>query len=530
MRKRRAIKSKGNNQPARERILRYMRRKDYVPQRKEEILKRLAKKREDRTLFSDAIEDLIRDGDVVCSRRSCLVVTGDAGLVSGQIKFRQRGSALVIASPTADGKVPPPIFVRAEDTGVALHDDRVVVRLETPRKHPRHRRDPDERSGRVIRVLERARTTITGCLQKSRLFYFVVPDDPRIIPDIFVPAPASTKLKPPPEVGDKVVIKLHEWKQRHINPEGEIIEILGKDQEPGAELKAIFRNFNLDPDFPESVDREADQLPNRVRKSDLKGRTDLRDLFTFTIDPDDAKDFDDALSIETLPDGDFRVGIHIADVGAYVKPESSLDKEAKRRGNSTYLVGTVVPMLPQKLSNGICSLVENEDRLTKSVLVTFSRNLKIKGTEFTNSAIRSNKRLTYGQALAFLKEDNLKKIRAIPVPPAHQTGATGRALNSLSDKELKKLQQGVRDLWRVGSALRKRRMDAGSLDLEMEEVKIFVDNEYRAARIYKRDELKTGNRIPGPAIVVEMDSTTLILPDHEGEIDAFGNILIRPTE
>src|SRR5690606_30727093 len=161
---------------------------------------------------------------------------------------------------------------------------------------------------------------------------------------------------------------------------------------------------------------------------------------------------------EKLPNGDIRLGVHIADVGAYVKPESALDKEAKRRGNSTYLVGTVIPMLPHKLSNGLCSLVEQEDRLTKTAFIIFSPNHKIKETAFANSVIRSDKRLTYRQAYALLKEDNLKKIRAVPLPPAHQTGSTGRALSDLSDQELKKLQVHVRDLWEIAAAVRKRRM------------------------------------------------------------------------
>lgn len=470
----------------RDKIIELMRKRDYVPLQKEEIVSQLKGKKNQREAIASCLDDLLRTGEVVRIKKNRLVLPRDANLVTGRIVFRQSGSALLI-SETKSGETPSqPINIRAEDTAVAMHNDRVVVRIEDPPRHARHRYERHHEGqvfGRVIRILERARTTITGSLQKSRHFFYVIPDDPRIIQDIYVPDPSKSGLAPAPEIGDKVVVRLHEWQQRHLNPEGELIEVLGKTHEPHAELKAIFRKFDLDLDFPEAVEKEVAQLPDEVRKSDLRGREDLRDLFTFTIDPDDAKDFDDALSAEQLRGGDVRIGIHIADVGSYVKPGTALDQEAQRRGNSTYLVGTVIPMLPHKLSNGLCSLVEREDRLTKSVFITFSPKGKIRETTYANSVIRSDKRLTYRQAYAFLKEDDLDKVRKVPLPPAHQTGSTGRALSEMSDQELQKLQRGVRLLWEVAARVRKQRMDTGSLDLDVPEVKIFVDPEGYADRI-----------------------------------------------
>ena len=205
----------------------------------------------------------------------------------------------------------------------------------------------------------------------------------------------------------------------------------------------------------------------------------------FTIDPDDAKDFDDALSYEALEGGDVRVGIHIADVSHYVLPGTAIDREAQRRGNSTYLVGVVIPMLPEKLSNGLCSLVEAQDRLCKAVFLTFAKNGRIKETTYANTVIRSRKRLTYKQAYAFMFEDDLGRIRSLPLPPKHQTGSTGRALRDLSDAELTDLQQWIRALWRIASRLRRDRMAEGSLDLDMPETKIFVDPQGYADRLEK---------------------------------------------
>ncbi|HTO04190.1 MAG TPA: RNB domain-containing ribonuclease, partial [Opitutus sp.] len=251
------------------------------------------------------------------------------------------------------------------------------------------------------------------------------------------------------------------------------------------ELLGIFLKYNLVAEFPADVEQEAAALPDRVHARDLAHRLDYREKPVFTIDPDDAKDFDDALSYESLEGGEVRIGIHIADVSSYVKPGTALDVEAQRRGNSTYLVGVVIPMLPEKLSNGLCSLVEGQDRLCKAVFLTFAKNGRHKDTAFANTVIRSRKRLTYKQAYALLFENDLHRVRALPLPPKHQTGSTGRALSSLDDQELSELQSWVRALWKIGSRLRKDRMAHGSLDLDMPETKIFVDEKGYADRLEK---------------------------------------------
>ena len=184
--------------------------------------------------------------------------------------------------------------------------------------------------------------------------------------------------------------------------------------------------------------------------------------------------------------GKVRIGVHIADVSAYVKPGSPLDVEAQTRGNSTYLVGTVIPMLPHALSNGLCSLVEAEDRLTKSCFITFSPKAEILDVEFANTIIRSDKRLTYAQAHAFMVEEDFEKIRETPLPPKHQTGSTGRPLGEVSDAEMQTLKTLIGELWKIAAQLRKKRFRKGSLDLEMTEVKLYVDEDGYADRIEKQ--------------------------------------------
>ena len=401
--------------------------------------------------------------------------------VKGVIQFRAGGSAFVIVDGNRDA---PAVQVAPDDTGVALPGDEVQVRVYRGVEGKR----PGERVGRVTQVLTRNRTEVVGDLRREGRTFIVAPDDPRFVYEIAVPDPETSKVRPVPHPGDKVVVRLGEWRRREQPLVGERTSRLGRTHEPRAELLGLYVKYGLEPQFPHDVEREAAALPDRVGPREIEDRLDYRTVPVFTIDPDDAKDFDDALSIEDLGAGEVRVGVHIADVSAYVRPGTALDREARKRGNSTYLVGTVIPMLPEKLSNGLCSLVEAQDRLCKAVFLTYGPDFRIRKTDFANTVIRSRKRLTYRQAYALLFEDNLEKIRALPLPPKHQTGSTGRPLRELGDRELLDLQGWIRALWRIGSCLRRQRMAHGSLDLDMPETKIFVDPQGYADRLERIEQ------------------------------------------
>lgn len=412
--------------------------------------------------------------------------------VTGRIQFRAGGSAYVIPALADDAEAGAPrpdgIQIGPGDTLNALPGDTVAVALDPTLRGRRFAAGDsrnDEPRGRVVRILERARTEVVGRLARVRTQYVVLADDPRFPLEVFVTDPTLSRLKPAPKLDDKVVASLEPWEDPRKPLRGVVTEVLGKTFEPRAELLGVYRKFKLDPTFPAAVEREVAGIPDTVQPDQIAGRLDYRQSPVFTIDPDDAKDFDDALSLEPLPDGGLRVGVHIADVSAYVVAGTALDKEALKRGNSTYLVGTVVPMLPEKLSNGLCSLVEAQDRLCKAVFLDFDAKGRIQPahTSYAATVIRSYKRLTYKQAYALLFTDDLEKIRLLPLPPKHQTGSTGRALSSLSDKELGALQDWVRKLWSLASRLRRERMAAGSLDLDMPETKVFVDAEGYADRL-----------------------------------------------
>lgn len=457
-----------------------------------EIVSVLKLDQEETAQAHELLDQMLERGEIARLKKDRLCIPEDADLVSGRMIFRQSGSALLVPDANPAGEAYP---VRAEDTAVAMHGDRVLARKVQESRRPQRGRGgkprptpaPDEKPNvRVIRILKRARETIPGTLEQGRHATYVIPDDPRIIQDILVPDPKNSGLRPIPKKGDKVVVKLLEWKQRHLNPEGEIIEVLGRTHEPDAEFKAILYKYDLYPQFPSAVEKQTENIPDTVQPGDIGNRQDCRDIFTFTIDPDDAKDFDDALSLQELDGGKTRIGVHIADVSAYVKPGSPLDLEAQERGNSTYLVGTVIPMLPHALSNGLCSLVEAEDRLTKSCFITFNNKFEVVDVEFANTVIRSDKRLTYKQAYAFMTQEDFATIRKTPLPPKHQTGSTGRSLDEVSDREMRTLKAHINQLWEIASQLRQRRFRKGSLDLDMTEVKIYVDEEGYADRIEKQ--------------------------------------------
>src|SRR5207249_1917792 len=310
-----------------------------------------------RNALRKTLRELERAGAIARIRKNRYVLPAEADLVAGKLSIHQAGYGFLI--PETPGQ--PDIFIAAENIGTAMHGDRVVARISRDAPYDRIK---GRREGRVIRILERAHDTIVGTLQRSRNFYYVVPDDPRFVHDIYVHG--DTDKGPPTRasLGDKVVVRLEAWESRHVNPEGEIIEVLGAATAPGIDMLSIIRKYHLPTAFPKRVIDEANRIPQSVEPRMVDGREDLRDQFIVTIDPDDARDFDDAIDVEKIDNEGWRLGVHIADVSAYVTPDSALDREARRRGNSVYLPDRVIPMLPERLSNGVGSLNPNGGRLT----------------------------------------------------------------------------------------------------------------------------------------------------------------------
>lgn len=291
------------------------------------------------------------------------------------------------------------VFISEKFLGTALHGDKVVIALLAQPMRRRGRNDQDKAEGEVVEIVERRTSTIVGTLQRSRNFFFVKPDDERISRDVYVSAEDAKQA----QHGDKVVVKLFPWDDPAQNPEGTIIETLGRSGDARVEVLSVARSFGLPMSFPPAVEHESNALSDVVSASDIATRLDLRPVVCVTIDPEDAKDFDDAVSFEPLKNGNYRLGVHIADVSHYVKEGSVLDAEALLRGTSVYMVNEVIPMLPERLSNNICSLRPNVDRLTYSVLMEVTKSGKIEQYQIAKTVIHSARRFTYEEVQAIIE-------------------------------------------------------------------------------------------------------------------------------
>ena len=429
----------------REQILQLIRDPKYRPLDKTEIADALGYNASRRSEIRLVLRELEQEGEIARIRKNRFVLPDTADLVTGTLTVHEAGYAFLTNEKAGQAD----LFVAAENTGTAMHGDRVVARINRPAELSRARRPRAE--GRIIRILSRAHHEIVGTLQHTRNFFYVVPDDPRLVHNIYVQrAPLNGRL---PNPADKVVVQLEQWESRHVNPEGKIVEILGPRTAPGVDIISIIRKYHLPVAFPREVLEEAERISEQISPEMLAEREDLRSQFILTIDPDDARDFDDAVHVEELPSGAWRLGVHIADVSAYVPPGGALDREAQRRGNSVYLPDRVIPMLPERLSNGVCSLNPQVDRLTHSVFIQFDKNGRMRGARFARAVIRSAKRLTYKEAYAILTD-----------PPRDQLG------------------DRLHTAWKLAALLRRKRFEHGALDLDMPEVKVVVDRKGHPVR------------------------------------------------
>ncbi len=350
------------------------------------------------------------------------------------------------------------MFVRRRNLGSAVEGDRIVVRVE------RHRpgRNPE---GRLVRVLARAWTQVVGAYTPHKGYGVVHPREPALNLEIFIPAEATSEAAKAP-AGTLVVAEIEEWGQGDVNPIGRVTRVLGAPDDPGVDVLSIIIGHQLPLEFPSEVDKEAERIARRgIRPEDLEGREDFREETVFTIDPADAQDHDDALSVRKEPDGDFTVGVHIADVSYYVKPGSALDREAFDRGTSVYLVDRVVPMLPHVLSGGLCSLKLGEDRLTLSVVLQISANGTIRDRRIVRGVIHSRARLSYEHAQAILDGGS----------------APGEAAD---------VEAAVGHLVKLSRAIRQGRQKAGSIDFDLPESRVVLDEAGKPEAILRVERLE----------------------------------------
>ncbi|HEY5298013.1 MAG TPA: ribonuclease R [Verrucomicrobiae bacterium] len=426
-------------------------KRNYVPANVPELLRLLKLSPNRQQELQAALRQLEQSGAVARIKGNRYILPREADLIPGRIRMNRAGKGFL----QPDDSALKEISIPESATGTVLHEDHVLVRRDVRRKN--FHGDDAQETGTIVRILERKRTQIVGTLQRGRQFLFVTPDDPRIPHDVLVPEPRDVGR--PAHLGDKVVVELHEWESPHTNPEGEIIEVLGAPDEEGVDMLSVLRQYDLPLHFPKPVLAEANAIGKIVNPRDEAGRVDCRAQQVITIDPDDAKDFDDAICLERLSPEQWRLWVHIADVSHYVKPGTALDLEARKRGNSTYLVDRVIPMLPEALSNELCSLKPNANRLTKCVEFLMSNDGRVLSAKFYSAVIHSQRRFAYGEVLEILQR---------------------KPANDPIEKMLHQAHE-------LAQKIRRLRFKNGSLDLDFPETKIRLDERGKILCIEKTE-------------------------------------------
>ena len=396
-------------------------------------------------IFRKALNYLISSHQIVKMKGSKKYRIGMINrVIQGELRMTRGGFGFV-----RDVNNDLDIFIGRDHLNTALDRDIVEVKLYAKSRGKNE-------DGYVTKILERKRKFFVGTFHKTQYYGFVVPDDAKIYRDFFIPKEKQNKAQD----GQKVVVLLEKWESDHLNPEGSITEIIGRAGEAGVDVASVAYSFQLAIKFPERLNTEAEKITAKIPENEIANRLDLRDLVCFTIDPEDAKDFDDAVSLERLPDNHLELGVHIADVSFYVPPGSEIDKEAFNRGTSVYLVDRVIPMLPERLSNQLCSLQPQQDRLSLSCIMKLDANCEVISYRIAPSVINSKTRFAYEDVQEILN------------------GETEHPLGSV-----------LSDMWHLSRRLTKKRLEEGGIDFETPEVTFELDESGFPVAIHRKERL-----------------------------------------
>lgn len=433
-------KSKANNNFKKE-IVNFLRNRKGKSFSRKEISKALRVKKSNYQLYRDALKDLARSHQITSLKGGKFQIGGGAALkkVQGTIQMTRKGFAFV-----TDERNGEDIFIAAQNLNTALDQDQVEVQLYAFSKGR-------NKEGHVVKVLSRSRKTFVGTYHKSEYYGFVTPDDPKIYRDFYVADANSMEAKN----GQKVVVKLDKWEGNQLNPEGSVMEILGYPDEPGVDISSVVKGFGLPLKFDKQIEQEASKIQLDGVENLLKDRLDLRQWITITIDPEDAKDFDDAVSLTKLENGNYQLGVHIADVSHFVQQGSRIDQEGLERGTSIYLVDRVIPMLPEHLSNGLCSLQPDRQRLTFSCIMELTPQGQVVNYHLQPSIITNKRRFNYEEVQGIIDDKN-------------------------SADEYSKL---LKEMHSLSRNLRKNRFAKGSIDFDTPEVRFKLDEKGKPVEI-----------------------------------------------
>lgn len=421
----------------------------YVPMKIKELSIVLGVSKQDRPVLERILTELIGEGKIEITKRG-KYQKSQVKLLVGTFTSHPKGFGFVTIEDMDED-----VFIPADKTLDAMHKDTVEIQVISG-KAPGKRAE-----GVVTKIVERGMKTVVGTYESSKSFGFVVSDDPKFSKDIFIPLERSKGAV----AGHKVVVEITNYGKNGKNPEGKVIEILGHINDPGVDIISLVRAFGLPEEFPERVMNQAERVAPQVSTADMAGRKDLRDMQMVTIDGEDAKDLDDAVSL-TVEDGLYHLGVHIADVSNYVQEKSALDREALERGTSVYLVDRVIPMLPHRLSNGICSLNQGEDRLALSCLMTIDEKGNVVDHEIAETVICVDRRMTYTNVKKILLEEDSEVTEAY-----------------------KEFVPMFKDMEKLAAILRNKRRKRGSIDFDFPETKVIMDEQGKPVDIrpYERN-------------------------------------------
>lgn len=438
-----------------EKVVDYIKSQDQAVS-KDEIASHFKLSGRDKHLLGGVLRDLISDGLIKKDSNRKYTIESTDNICQGVLDMAEGGFGFVVVEGRDDD-----IFVSKDHINTAMDSDTVLVEILEEAKGTK------KAQGRIKKVVKRNLHRLVGRIEISKGFAFVVADKRSIKDDIFISKDNILSAKD----GQKVLVEITKYPRPGKSPEGRVIEVLGYPGDEGIDVLSIALDRGFSLDFPHKVVEEALYMPKSVSQKDMEGRLDLRDEMIFTIDGKDAKDLDDAVSIEKLDGGSYRLGVHIADVAHYVREKSPLDKEARERGNSVYLIDRVIPMLPTQLSNGICSLNPGEDRLCLSVIMDIDRNGRVTRSDIKESVINSKYRLNYSDVSDYL-EDGSASAKEI----------LGETVDYLHE------MRTLRDI------LYEKRRSRGAIDFEFDESKIIIDDKGRVLDIQIED-VRIANRI-----------------------------------
>ena len=397
---------------------------------------------ETRVIILEVLKEETRKGILQEPEKGKFILKQLKTFVTGKVDMTSDGSAYIVS----DDEFEEDIYVAPRKLRNALHGD--IVKVYVYAKNKGRKKD-----GEVVEILKRAKMDFTGIIKLSDRFAFFVPDDRKMLHDIFIPLDGLNGAKD----GYKAIAKIVDWPEDAKNPIGEITHVLGKQGENNAEMNAILADYGFPLAFPDEVEKQAESIKEDITAEEIAKRKDFRQVLTFTIDPADAKDFDDAISFQKLKNGNVEVGVHIADVSHYVKPGSALDKEAFERGTSVYLVDRVIPMLPERLSNGLCSLRPNEDKLCFSAVFELDDDANVVEQWFGRTIIHSDTRFSYEDAQKVLENKSGKH-----------------------SEELLKLNE-------LAYKLRERKFKHGAISFESVEIKFRLDEQGKPLGVYVKE-------------------------------------------